>query len=47
MVRKVNGSVADILKKMEKAPNIGQSKADQANAQSKVIINDPMMETKK
>tara|TARA_R100001460_G_C3487472_1_gene168960 strand:+ start:52 stop:354 length:303 start_codon:yes stop_codon:yes gene_type:complete len=47
MVNKVNGAVQDILKKMEKAPNIGQSKADQANAQSSVIINDPMMETKK
>ncbi len=43
MVRKVNGSVAEILKKMEKAPNIGQTKADQANAQSSVIIDDPEM----
>ena len=47
MVNKVNGAVKEILQKMESAPNIGQSKADQANAESSVVVGDPMMETKK
>ena len=47
MVKKVNGAVQQILRKMESAPNIGQTKADQANAESSVVVGDPMMETKK